>query len=163
MKLKYDELILIFVFHFNLRLYNQEGPDSPFNLLRKDITRFLTTILIGSTCSGIGSAALASQAAMHMYGESAIGITTVLLTLVTLIFCEIAPKSIAVQHATAVARVVIQPIALLSILVFPVGRICTGLVNGVFALLNIKVGPGYHCSPRHRLPSITTRGSKCVG
>jgi Mg2+/Co2+ transporter CorB len=30
-----------------------------------------------------------------------IGITTVLLTLVTLIFCEIAPKSIAVQHATA--------------------------------------------------------------
>jgi len=35
-----------------------------------------------------------------------------------------------VQHATAVARVVIRPIALLSILVYPLGKICTGLVNG---------------------------------
>jgi len=62
--------------------------------------------------------------------------------------------------------VVIQPIALLSILVFPVGRICTGLVNGVFALLNIKVGPGRAIIARRviGLPFITRRGSeKCVG
>jgi hypothetical protein len=38
---------------------DQEGPDSPFTLLRKDITRFLTTILIGSTFSSIGSAGTA--------------------------------------------------------------------------------------------------------
>jgi Mg2+/Co2+ transporter CorB len=34
--------------------------------------------------------------------------------------------------------VVIRPIAILSILVYPLGKICTGLVNGVFALLKIK-------------------------
>jgi len=55
------KLISNFALHFNLRLFKQEGPDSPFNLLRKDITRFLTTILIGSTCSGIGSAALVGR------------------------------------------------------------------------------------------------------
>ena len=75
---------------------------------------------------------------MRVYGESATAAVTVALTLVTLVLCEIAPKSIAVQHATAVARVVIRPIALLSVLVYPLGKVCTGMVNGVFALLNIK-------------------------
>ena len=117
---------------------DQEGPDSPFTELRKDITRFLTTILIGSTCSGIGSAALATEAALGLYGEAGVGMVTVALTLVTLVMCEIAPKSYAVQHATAVARVVIRPIAALSVLVYPLGRICTGIVNAFFKLLNIQ-------------------------
>jgi CBS domain containing-hemolysin-like protein len=117
---------------------DQEGPDSPFTELRKDITRFLTTILIGSTCSSIGSAALATEAALRLYGEPGVGYVTLALTLVTLVMCEIAPKSYAVQHATAVARVVIRPIACLSILVYPLGKICTGIVNGMFKLLNIQ-------------------------
>ena len=117
---------------------DQEGPDSPFTMLRKDITRFLTTILIGSTCTSIGSAALATEAALRVYGEAGVGMVTVALTLVTLILCEIAPKSYAVQHATAVARVVIRPIALMSLLVYPVGRVCTGLVNAIFRLLKIE-------------------------
>ena len=117
---------------------DQEGPDSPFTELRKDITRFLTTILIGSTCSGIGSAALATEAALGLYGEAGVGMVTVALTLVTLVMCEIAPKSYAVQHATAVARVVIRPIAALSVLVYPLGRICTGIVNAFFKLLHIE-------------------------
>ena len=107
---------------------DQEGPDSPFTLMRKDINRFLTTILIGSTVTSIGSATLAAQAAMLLYGEESIALCTAALTLVTLIFCEIAPKSIAVQNAAAVARVVIRPIAAMSTLVYPIGRLCTNLV-----------------------------------
>jgi len=117
---------------------DQEGPDSPFTMLRKDITRFLTTILIGSTCTSIGSAALATEAALRMYGEAGVGYATIFLTVVTLILCEIAPKSYAVQHATAVARVCIRPIALLSYVVYPIGRICTGLVNAIFRALGIQ-------------------------
>ena len=118
---------------------DQEGPDSPFTMLRpRDITRFLTTILIGSTCTSIGSAALATEAALRMYGEAGVGYATIFLTVVTLILCEIAPKSYAVQHATAVARVCIRPIALLSYVVYPIGRICTGLVNAIFRALGIQ-------------------------
>mmetsp|Transcript_12937 Transcript_12937/g.48354 ORF Transcript_12937/g.48354 Transcript_12937/m.48354 type:complete len:751 (+) Transcript_12937:167-2419(+) len=117
---------------------DQEGPDSPFTLLRKDITRFLTTILIGSTFSSIGSAALATEAALGLYGEAGVGYVTIALTLVTLVMCEIAPKSYAVQHATQVARAVIRPIAAMSVLVYPLGRICTGLVNAFFKLMNIQ-------------------------
>ena len=87
--------------------------------MRKDINRFLTTILIGSTVTSIGSATLAAQAAMYLYGEESIALCTAALTLVTLIFCEIAPKSIAVQNAADVARVVIRPIAAMSTLVYP--------------------------------------------
>ena len=85
-----------------------------------------------------GSAALATEAALGLYGEAGVGMVTVALTLVTLVMCEIAPKSYAVQHATAVARVVIRPIAALSVLVYPLGRICTGIVNAFFKLLNIQ-------------------------
>jgi Mg2+/Co2+ transporter CorB len=35
----------------------------------EDINRFLTTILIGSTCTSIGSAALATKAALVIWGE----------------------------------------------------------------------------------------------
>ena len=84
-------------------------------------------------------ATLAAQAAMLLYGEESIALCTAALTLVTLIFCEIAPKSIAVQNAAAVARVVIRPIAAMSTLVYPIGRLCTNLVNAVFAVFNIKI------------------------
>ena len=108
--------------------------------MRKDINRFLTTILIGSTVTSIGSATLAAQAAMHLYGEESIALCTAALTLVTLIFCEIAPKSIATVRKTRdVARVVIRPIAAMSTLVYPIGRLCTNLVNAVFAVFNIKI------------------------
>jgi CBS domain containing-hemolysin-like protein len=76
---------------------------------------------------------------MHLYGEESIALCTAALTLVTLIFCEIAPKSIAVQNAAEVARVVIRPIAAMSTLVYPIGRLCTNLVNAVFAVFDIKI------------------------
>ena len=117
---------------------DQEGPDSPFTLLRRDINRFLTTILIGSTVSGIASATVATEAALTIWGEGGVGPMTLALTLVTLVCCEIAPKSIAVQHAAAVARVVIPVIATLSHFVYPLGRVCAGAVNFVFSLFGIR-------------------------
>ena len=70
--------------------------------------------------------------------SAGVGYVTIALTLVTLVMCEIAPKSYAVQHATQVARAVIRPIAAMSVLVYPLGRICTGLVNAFFKLMNIQ-------------------------
>ena len=43
------------------------------------------------------------------------------------------------KNAADVARVVIRPIAAMSTLVYPIGRLCTNLVNAVFAVFNIKI------------------------
>ena len=119
-------------------LADKEGPDSVFQRIRKDITRFLTTILIGTTVTSIMATALLTEAALIVYGEGSTTAVTVALTMVMLILCEIAPKSVAVQHATAVARVVAKPIHMMSYVVYPLGRTCQIIVNGMFALLGVK-------------------------
>eukprot|EP00959_Pyramimonas_sp_CCMP1952_P143854 3011583-Pyramimonas_sp.AAC.1 len=47
-------------------LADKEVDGGPFSVLQKDITRFLTTILIGSTVSGIGATALITDAAFKV-------------------------------------------------------------------------------------------------
>jgi len=119
-------------------LADKEGDGSPFVLLQNDITRFLTTILIGCTVTSIGATALITDLAMQIWGESAIGAVTAALTVVTLLFCEIMPKSVAVQNAAIVARLVIRPIAACAVILYPVGRICTWISRTFLALFGFS-------------------------
>jgi len=119
-------------------LANEEGPSSPFYAVQQNVTRFLTTILIGSTVSSILATAMMTEAIVKVYGEKAIGLATIAMSAFVLLFCEIAPKSIAVQHALAVGRLVVTPIRLMSTILYPVGRICTAIVDFGFHLLRIQ-------------------------
>jgi len=119
-------------------LANEEGPTSPFYAVQQNVTRFLTTILIGSTVSSILATAMMTEAIVKVYGEKAIGLATIAMSAFVLLFCEIAPKSIAVQHALAVGRLVVTPIRLMSTILYPLGRICTAIVDFGFHLLRIQ-------------------------
>ena len=55
-------------------LANEEGPSSPFYAVQQNVTRFLTTILIGSTVSSILATAMMTEAIVKVYGEKAIGL-----------------------------------------------------------------------------------------
>ncbi|KAL6310996.1 hypothetical protein AAG906_024660 [Vitis piasezkii] len=87
---------------------------------RSDVTRFLTTILIGTTVVNIGATALVTEA-----------VAILLLT-------EITPKSLAVHNATEVARFVVRPVAWLSVILYPVGRVVTYLSMGMLKMLGLK-------------------------
>jgi len=97
---------------------NEEG-DGPFSLLERDITRFLTTILVGNNLVNIAATALVTDLATKTYGSAGVGIATGVMTFLVLFFGEITPKSLAVHHADRIARVVIKPIYWLSILLYP--------------------------------------------
>lgn len=92
-------------------LAEQEGEGSPFKMLQKDITRFLTTILVGSTFVTTAATALINDVAKRSLGDASLGPVTAVLTVFMTLFCEILPKSVAVQFATEVARFVVRPIA----------------------------------------------------
>eukprot|EP00898_Chlorokybus_atmophyticus_P006498 jgi/Chlat1/684/Chrsp104S01165 len=124
-------------------LAEREGEDSPFNMLRIDVTRFLSTILLLSTVANVGATAIATEYAMRIWGEVGLGAVTIAMTVVTVLFTEITPKSIAVHNAIPIARAVLQPIAALSVILYPVGRACTLICSGVLALL----GLGNHAEP----------------
>ncbi|PWA62092.1 FAD-binding, type 2, Gliding motility-associated protein GldE [Artemisia annua] len=119
-------------------LAEKEGENGVFKLLRTDVTRFLTTILIGTTVVNIGATALFTEAATTVFGEAGVSAATGVMTVVVLLLTEITPKSIAVHNATAVARAVVRPIAWLSVVLYPVGRVVTFLSMGMLKILGLK-------------------------
>ncbi|TDB94660.1 DUF21 domain-containing protein, partial [Micromonospora fluostatini] len=99
--------------------------------LARDPNRFLATIQIGITLAGfLASAAAAVSLAAPLVGPlgflgsaaepAAIVLVTILLTFVTLVFGELAPKRIAMQRAEGWALLVARPLDALSAVSRPV-------------------------------------------
>ncbi|CAK7324536.1 unnamed protein product [Dovyalis caffra] len=119
-------------------LAEKESDDGVFKMLRSDVTRFLTTILIGTTVVNIGATALVTDAATAIFGEAGVSAATGVMTVAILLLTEITPKSIAVHNATEVARLVVRPVAWLSLVLYPVGRVVTYLSMGMLKMLGLK-------------------------
>ncbi|KAF9666509.1 hypothetical protein SADUNF_Sadunf16G0236500 [Salix dunnii] len=119
-------------------LAEKESDDGVFKMLRSDVTRFLTTILIGTTVVNIGATALVTDAATAIFGEAGVSAATGVMTVAILLLTEITPKSIAVHNATEVARFVVRPVAWLSVVLYPVGRVVTYLSMGMLKMLGLK-------------------------
>ncbi|KAM1168517.1 hypothetical protein ACFX19_030946 [Malus domestica] len=119
-------------------LAEKESENGVFKLLRNDVTRFLTTILIGTTVVNIGATALVTDAATAIFGEAGVTAATGVMTVAILLLTEITPKSVAVHNPTEVARFVVRPVAWLSLVLYPVGRIVTYLSMGMLKILGLK-------------------------
>lgn len=80
--------------------------------LIQDPNKLLGAILIGNNIVNIGASSLSASLAMKLAGgdETAIAISTAVMTVLVLIFGEITPKSIAKQKSESVALKVSKPI-----------------------------------------------------
>ncbi|KAK8712404.1 hypothetical protein V6N13_147644 [Hibiscus sabdariffa] len=119
-------------------LAEKDSEDGVFKMLSSDVTRFLTTILIGTTVVNIGATALVTDAATAIFGEAGVSAATGVMTVAILLLTEITPKSIAVHNPTEVARFVVRPVAWLSVILYPVGRVVTYLSMGMLKILGLK-------------------------
>ena len=80
--------------------------------LTQDPNKLLGAILIGNNIVNIGASAIATSVAINAFGENAVGIVTIVMTILVLIFGEITPKSIAKQKSEQVSLMVSKPIAM---------------------------------------------------
>ncbi|KAL7207604.1 hypothetical protein ACSBR1_029536 [Camellia fascicularis] len=87
-------------------LAEKESEDGIFKMLSIDVTRFLTTMLIGTTVVNIGATAPVTKVATTIFREAGVSAATGVMTVAVLLLTEITPKSIAVHNATEVARFV---------------------------------------------------------
>lgn len=117
-------------------LAEREG--RPFDLLAQDITRFLTTILVGNNLVNIAATALVTELATRAFGSAGVGYATGVMTFLILFFGEITPKSLAVHHAEAIARRAVWPIYALSILLYPVGRFFSWVSSSLLRLIGLE-------------------------
>ncbi len=115
-----------------------ERENGPFRLLAQDITRFLTTILVGNNLVNIAATALVTKLATEAFGSAGVGVATGAMTFLILFFGEITPKSLAVHHAPGIARLAVWPIYLLSLLFYPLGRFFSFASGGLLRLLRLE-------------------------
>lgn len=120
-------------------LAEKEGPKSPFSALQRDLTRFLTTILVSTTTATVFSTAIATELAGHIFGPAAVAYVTAALTVIFLFLGEILPKALAVHAPAKVARLMVPVISLLSIIVYPVGKLLAWFSTQILRLLKLPM------------------------
>jgi Mg2+/Co2+ transporter CorB len=108
--------------------------------LLKRPDRLLGMILIGNNLANIVASALATLIAMQIWGEKGVILSTVVLTLLILIFAEVAPKTVAALYPERVSKMVAWPVSIMLIVFFPFVWLINTVTNGLLRLLHINVG-----------------------
>ena len=98
-----------------------EGDKRAQNVLKlaENYDRLLSTILIGNNIVNLLSASLATVLFTRWLGNDGVSVSTVVITVVVLLFGEITPKNIGKDHADAVARSFYPVLNALTILFTP--------------------------------------------
>jgi Mg2+/Co2+ transporter CorB len=71
--------------------------------------KMIGTVLLGNTLVDVLAAALASNVAVHLYGEVGVAYATALITILIVIFAAVLPKTYALAYADRVALIVAPP------------------------------------------------------
>src|SRR5581483_8630588 len=103
--------------------------------------RLIGVILLGSNAVNALFSALTTVTVIRLLGEdqSAIGIATVVITLVILIFTDLAPKTLSALHPERVAFPSAFLLRPLLWLMYPVVWAINGLANGLLHLIGVNV------------------------
>lgn len=104
--------------------------------LKNDMDRVLTTILIGNNFVNNLASSCATALAISIFGQNGVGVTTVFMTVVIILFGEILPKTIATYKPSKFAINSSLPLYLLQKIMFPVVWIFSKLTKGVGSLLD---------------------------
>jgi putative hemolysin len=141
-----SETALTALGEWKLRQLREEGtgPVGLFTALQLNPTRFITTLLIGNNLVNIAATALVTQMSIQLSRQvgfsegTAVAYATGIMTVLVLIFGEITPKSIAVHHPVAFAKIIIRPVYALSVILYPIGRAFAWFTTIVLRMFRIE-------------------------
>ncbi|HBL06911.1 MAG TPA: hemolysin [Clostridium sp.] len=108
----------------------KELTDNPSSLL--------ASILVGNNVVNIASSSLATVLAINLIGSRGVAISTIIRTIVVLIFGEITPKTLASQNSEQISLRVANPIFIVSKMLKPVVIITTTISKFFIKLLGGK-------------------------
>lgn len=101
----------------------------------------ISTILIGNNIVNIASASLATVLFVRLIGENGVGLSTVVTTVVVLIFGEVLPKSIAKEHPEQFALAVSGVLEVLMVILTPFAWLLKKLKNLVTSRMKTTTQP----------------------
>ncbi len=122
--------------------------------------KMLSTILIGNNIVNLSASSLMTSWTIRVCGNTYVGISTGLLTLLILLFGEISPKTLATYHAENIALVYAPIILFLMRVLTPVIFIVNKLSS--FLMFLFHVDPNQKAAPmtEHELRSLVNEGHK---
>ncbi|MEK6808886.1 MAG: DUF21 domain-containing protein [Nanoarchaeota archaeon] len=88
-------------------------------MLKQNPHRLLITLLIGGNIANVSVSAIATELAIELFHDNALGIAIGVTTFLLLIFSDILPKSIAIHNNIRISLIVAKPIWFLSIILYP--------------------------------------------
>lgn len=89
-------------------------------VLADDYDQLLSTILVGNNIVNIAATAIATVLFTRIYGDTGATISTVIMTVVVLVFGEVTPKSIAKEAPERFCLAVVTPISFFKTILKPV-------------------------------------------
>ncbi len=107
-------------------------------LLLEKPSKVLGAILVGNNLVNIGAASLATSLAIQYFGPSGIGIATVAMTIIILIFAELTPKTLAAQYSEKTALIVGRSVYNLTVLLHPVTLVLGWITGTIFRAAGLK-------------------------
>jgi Mg2+/Co2+ transporter CorB len=102
--------------------------------------KLLAVILIGNTFANIFASAIATLIGARLYGEKGIFFTTIVLTLIVLIFAEIGPKTLAARNPQRYAFLVVAPLRVALWVLYPLVWLSNLAVKVVLFPLRATLG-----------------------
>jgi len=105
--------------------------------------RLLATVLLGNNLVNVAAASLGTAMAVKVWdGDVGILISTILVTIILLVFAEVTPKTFALLHAERLALIYVYPMQFINMVVSPlaiglswIGTVFAGRRGGVKPLI----------------------------
>ena len=121
-------------------------------------SKLLSAVLIGNTIVNISASAIVTTFVINSFGSTATGIATGILTILVLIFGEIAPKTAATIHAEKIALTYANSISFLMFVLTPVIIIINKLSKYALKFFRIDSSKKKKLMTENELRTIVTVG-----
>lgn len=110
------------------------------SLLLESPRRTLATILIGNMLVNITAASAGTVLAISIFGEKGLGISIVTMTLILLVFGEMAPKTYAIKNSEIFSLFCSRPLHIFGKAVWPIRRLLRLVADVIISLFVFKRG-----------------------
>jgi magnesium and cobalt exporter, CNNM family len=108
------------------------------NRLMEQRDRLIGTLLLGNNIANIAASSLTTGVLFSWFGDVGIFYATAIMTVIVVVFSEVLPKTMAINHPDRASLLVARPIAIFVTLFGPVTGAIEKLVGGFLRLVGFK-------------------------
>ncbi|WP_457798341.1 HlyC/CorC family transporter [Methylocystis sp. S23] len=139
-----SETALTAASHARMHTLEKEGDKraGAVNRLLRQRNRMIAALLLGSTLVNIGGSAFTTSVLTVVAGENGAVYATILMTVLLLVFAEVLPKTLAINHPDAMSLRVARFITPFVSIFGPVLAAVEWIVRSVLKLAGVEIGHG---------------------